>query len=279
MSYKVAFREIQTDPNIVVVGVGGTGSLVADGLCRLFTKTDANIMLVDYDRVEEHNLLRQNFYPGDVGKFKSQVIAERLARFYGRPIGYSVFPFEKDLLDEHWGVGMIKKPGNLIILGCTDQAESRQRIAESISWQNCWIDAGNGYQSGQVLIGNTVDKNLLKESFNIGQHSVIRLPAPSLQLPSLLIPPASPETPRDCAEAIEDNSQSPVINQAMATIMLDILWKLITDRLNYMGVYIDLESGALQYVPAMPVTIARMLSMKESELFQNRCALGARYHL
>lgn len=278
MSYTVSFREVQ-EPTIVVVGVGGTGSLVADGLCRLFTKTDIAIILVDYDRVEEHNLLRQNFYPGDVGKFKSQVIAERLARFYGRPIGYSVFPYEKGLLDERWGAGMTKQAMRLIILGCTDQAESRRRIAESIDWQNCWIDAGNGYHSGQVLIGNTNDKAHLKESFVIDEHRVIRLPTPSLQLPALLIPPASPEKPRDCAEAIEDNYQSPIINQAMAMLMLDFLWKLLTDKLTYMGAYIDLDAGTLQYVPAMPVTIARMFSMKETELFQNRCSLGARYHL
>ncbi|MDD5513416.1 MAG: ThiF family adenylyltransferase [Candidatus Omnitrophica bacterium] len=279
MSYTVSFREVQSEPTIVVVGVGGTGSLVADGVCRLFAKTETKIMLIDYDRVEEHNLLRQNFYPGDVGKFKSQVIAERLARFYGRPIGYSVFPYEKDLLNENYGAGFIKQAINLIVLGCTDQAESRRHIAESITWQNCWIDAGNGYQSGQVLIGNTVEKDHLKESFSISEHRVIRLPAPSLQLPALLIPPAKPETPRDCAEAIDDNSQSPVINQAMATLMLDVLWKLITDKLTYMGIYLDLEAGTLQYVPATPMTIARMFSMKESELFQNKCALGARYHL
>nr|MDD5701374.1 hypothetical protein [Dehalococcoidales bacterium] len=183
-----------------------------------------------------------------------------------------------DLLDERTSIGM-KKAIRLIVLGCTDRAESRRRISESIGWQNCWIDAGNGYQSGQVLIGNTTDKAYLKESFVIDEHRVVRLPAPSLQLPALLIPPSKPEKPLECAEAVEDNSQSPIINQAMATLMLDILWKLLTDKLTYMGAYIDLAAGTLQYVPAMPVTIARMFSIKESELFQNRCALGARYRL
>ena len=39
----------------------------------------ATIVLVDHDRVEPHNLLRQNFYPEDVGRFKSQALADRLA--------------------------------------------------------------------------------------------------------------------------------------------------------------------------------------------------------
>jgi hypothetical protein len=46
-----------------------------------------------------------------------------------------------------------------------------------------------------------------------------------------------------------------------------------------MAAYINLEAGSLQYVPAMPVTVARMFSIKESELFKNKCALGARYHV
>ena len=48
-----------------------TGGYVAEGLCRLFQGREAAIVLVDHDRVEPHNLLRQNFYPEDVGRFKS----------------------------------------------------------------------------------------------------------------------------------------------------------------------------------------------------------------
>jgi len=87
MSYTVDFGQVQENPTIVIVGVGGTGSLVADGICRLLKGSDIKIILNDYDIVEEHNLFRQNFYAGDVGRFKAQVLAERLARQYGREIG------------------------------------------------------------------------------------------------------------------------------------------------------------------------------------------------
>jgi hypothetical protein len=116
MSYIVEFSEMERNPTIVVVGVGGTGSLVSDGLCRLLKGTDITLLLDDFDIVEEHNLYRQNFYAGDVGKFKSQVIAERLARQYGRPIGYSVFPFEKDIFDSEMDHGMISKRMNMLIM-------------------------------------------------------------------------------------------------------------------------------------------------------------------
>ena len=282
MSY-VFSPDRMDSPTIVIVGVGGTGSLVADGMCRLLKGTAARLFLVDYDRVEEHNLRRQSFYAGDVGKFKAQVLAERLAGQYGRPIGYSIFPYEKDMFDEEFGTMGIRKAGSLLIIGCTDKAESRQKIAESITRRsvvgNCWVDSGNGYHSGQVLIGNVNKKEELKDSFEINGKEVYWLPSPSLQLPSLLIPPTVPEKPRDCAEAVSDNDQSPTINQAMATLVLDVTWKLLSQKLTYMGAYIDLDVGTLQYVPAAPLTVSRMFGMKVDELMCNKCALGARYHV
>lgn len=81
---------IQTPPSdstLVVVGCGGTGGFVAEGLCRLLIgKEKYQIVLIDHDRVEEHNLRRQNFFAGDIGKFKSQALADRLSRQYGRKI-------------------------------------------------------------------------------------------------------------------------------------------------------------------------------------------------
>ena len=86
-------RFLLDNPWITVVGCGGTGGFVAEGLCRLFTGRPATIVLVDHDRVDPHKLLRQNFYREDVGRFKSQALADRLAGAYGRPVGYSVYPF------------------------------------------------------------------------------------------------------------------------------------------------------------------------------------------
>ena len=63
----------------------------------------ATIVLVDHDRVEPHNLLRQNFYTEDVGRFKSQALADRLARAYRRPVGYSVYPFREEDSQSRWG--------------------------------------------------------------------------------------------------------------------------------------------------------------------------------
>jgi hypothetical protein len=238
-------------------------------------------MLVDFDRVESHNLLRQNFFAGEIGKFKSQALAERLSRQYGRRIGYSVMPFERDMFDEPMGAGMYHKAMSLIIIGCVDTAEARRSITDSMTanWNNWWLDAGNGHHSGQVLLGNTGQPDGLKESFDIASRMVSKLPLPSLQLPALLIPPVEKPRPRDCAELIEDDEQSPTINQAMAMLVVDFIYRLLIGRLTNMGAYIDLDSGTLQTVPATPAIVARMCGLKVREMIANKCGLGARYHL
>ena len=280
MTYTVSLASNES-PKLVIVGCGGTGSLAAEGLCRLLIHSDLTLMLVDFDRVEPHNLLRQNFFAGEVGKFKSQALAERLSRQYGRKIGYSVMPYERDMFDEPMSAGMYHKAMALIIIGCVDTAEARRSIADSMNanWNNWWLDAGNGHHSGQVLLGNTGQPDGLKESFDMASHTVTKVPLPSLQLPALLIPPVEQTRPRDCAEAIENDEQSPTINQAMAMLVVDFVYRLLSGTLTNMGAYIDLDAGTLQTVPATPMIVSRMSGLKVSELMANQCGMGARYHL
>ena len=265
MSYTVTLTDSMDAPKIVVVGCGGTGGFVVEGLCRLLANSDLDLLLVDHDRVEPHNLLRQNFFEGDVGKFKSQALAERMARQYGRPVGYSVYPYDRDLLNEATGIGMRQIKG--IIIGCVDNADARRSIAERIQWGDWWLDAGNGHQSGQVLIGNTSSVDGLQEAFEEKGQTVAHLPVPSLQLPALLHPPTKPVTRElDCAEEVEDEEQSPTINQMMATLVLEFMYRLLKGTLTWMGTYIDLEAGTLSTVPAEPETVARMFGLKVATL-------------
>lgn len=262
-----------------MVGCGGTGGFLAEGLCRILANIDLDLLLIDHDRVEPHNLRRQNFFEGDVGKFKSQVLAERLAVQYGRRIGYSVYPYDRDILNDRTAIG--RRVARGLIIGCVDTPHARKLIHDSLDWNDWWLDAGNGFQSGQVLIGNTKEVSGLEEAFDDIGHTVLKLPMPSLQLPSLLAASTSPApAQQDCAEAVEDNAQSPVINQAMATLALDFVYKLLTGRLTWMGAYLNLEAGTLQAVPAEPVIIARMFSVKVDTLIGKlKCSLGHRYYM
>lgn len=266
MGYKVTIGTRQKSA-VCVVGCGGTGSFISEGLCRILPP-EMPLLLIDHDRVEPRNLKRQNFYIGDLAKFKAQALGERLSRLYRRGVAYSVLPYKRDLLHTRLpGIGYSMNAA--LIIGCVDNVSARHRLSE-LQYDDWWIDSGNSYQSGQVLIGNTTSKDLLKNCFDEGLQLVNRLPAPNIQLPGLMAPNVTPEPSRSCAEAVESEDQSPVINQIMANLVLDMVYKLLRGELSIMGAYIDLESGTLSTVPADPVTVARMISVKVDTLMVSK---------
>lgn len=269
-SWKISNKRLKPQPTIMVVGCGGTGGFVAEGLCRLLVGKKADIILVDHDRVERHNLRRQCFYESDMGKFKSQALAERLSRLYGREIVFSVCPYSREL-DL---TGNNQRTHVDIIIGCVDNAAARESIDDTdMSW-SWWIDAGNGEHSGQVLIGS-VGGSLLPGRFNDRfarsftlSGEVVHLPKPTIQQPSLLAPVPKPKRQIDCAQAVESDEQSPVINQAMAMLVLEMVSRFLAGTLDYMGVYIDLDAGTMSRVPVTPREVARLMGIKERHLME-----------
>lgn len=256
-------------PTVAIVGCGGTGGFVAEGVCRLLHGREARISLVDYDRVEPHNLFRQAFYEGNVGEFKAQVLAERLCRNYGREIGYSVYPWTKESHLRLFGYGT----GGLI-LGCVDNPAARRAIADGYSdgysssvmnlpmfpW---WVDAGNSEHSGQVRVGNA--KSPVRAFYKEGICT--HLPLPTVQEPGLLLPAPEPEAPvLDCAEAVAAGDQSVTINQAMATLVLEMVARILMGNLTYLAALIDLELGFMRTIPVGPATVARMTGQDEQTL-------------
>ncbi len=256
------------DPTVVIVGCGGTGSFVADGVCRLLHGRAARIILIDHDRVEPHNQFRQAFYAGDVGQFKAQVLGERLARNYGREIGYSVYPYAQEFHQNLFRYGS----GGGLIIGCVDNPAAREAIAAGYKEWNgqrrqtfpWWLDAGNSEHSGQVRIGNTTDPT---KAFYQREGICSHLPLPTVQEPGLLLPAAEPVAPpQDCAEAVAAGDQSATINQAMATLVLEMVSRIMMGNLTYMAALIDLELGFLRTIPVDPPTVARITGQETKAL-------------
>src|SRR5512139_4228664 len=64
--------------HVVVLGVGGVGSFTAEALVRAGV---GRVTLVDGERVDETNANRQlHALEGEFGRFKAEVVAERLRR-------------------------------------------------------------------------------------------------------------------------------------------------------------------------------------------------------
>jgi hypothetical protein len=229
--------------HVTLIGCGGTGGYAAEGLCRVLPP-EADLILIDHDRVEERNLIRQNFFSCDLGKFKSEVLAERLSARYDRRVGFSLMMISD--LD-------IKLPG--IVVGCVDNGLARGDIAEKCKsgltpgygYESWWVDSGNGENYGQVLIGNHREAAYFADT---GWCYV--LPLPTIQRPELLYQlPAQP----GCAQI----EQGPTINQAMAFLVVEVVRRIIEGSCEWMQLYLDLEAGALRPVYAIPDSLRGIL--------------------
>ena len=122
-------------PAITVVGVGGTGGFVADRLARILPPT-IGLILIDMDRVEEHNLNRQSFSAADIGQFKSEAMAKRLASRYQRPCNTVFFRSAQRIYPA-------------IVVGCIDNGLARQAIADRIRDGQCGWIRGMAVTSGR----------------------------------------------------------------------------------------------------------------------------------
>ena len=261
MPYYLDNAFLLDDPWITVVGCGGTGGFVAEGLCRLFQGRKATIVLVDHDRVEPHNLLRQNFYAEDVGRFKSQALADRLARAYRRPVGYSVYPFrEEDSRPNGQRYPGLPAYGDCLIIGCADNAAARRAMAECLPGDpRRWlIDAGNDTNWGQVLVGNVAEPVTLHEPPFTGETCHLA-PAPTLQRPDLLTAVSTRPPDVDCAAALDLTDQDPTINQMMASLVLQVVRRMAAGTCPFMGLYLDMEQGTVTPTYATPETVARVV--------------------
>lgn len=247
---------------VVLVGCGGTGGFLAEAVCRLLIGRRSQLYLVDPDRVELHNVARQAFDVSDVGRFKSEVLAQRLVHRFQREVGYSVLPYDRELHARVFG----DAPGDLrLVLGCVDNAAARRAIAATLDVPTSyasrtsrvwWLDCGNGRNSGQVLLGNATQPDALRRAFVSAQQICRSLPAPSLQRPDLMQSPPESTPQPDCAEAVVAAEQGPTINQVVASIAASYVEKLLAGTCGWMASYFDLNVGTLRCLPADPKHVA-----------------------
>ena len=264
MPYYLDNQFLLDNPWITVVGTGGTGGFVAEGLCRLFQGRDATIVLVDHDRVEPHNLLRQNFYPGDVGEFKSKALADRLVQAYNRPVGYSVYPFREECRPQGSRYPGLSSHDGLII-GCADNAAARRAMAECLPGDPCrWlIDAGNDTNWGQILVGNVAEPVVLEEPPFTGDTCHLA-PAPTLQRPDLLTAVSTRPPDVDCAAALDLTDQDPTINQMMASLVLQVVRRMVAGTCPFLALYLDMDLGTVAPSYVTPEAVARLVGRDDA---------------
>jgi PRTRC genetic system ThiF family protein len=222
-------REYIFDPpyrlnQIVVVGLGGTGSQVARCIARLLYHRQQKgqyipqVLFVDPDVIESHNVGRQMFTPADVGNAKAMTLAKRFNLALGLDIVWSTDP-----LDSARHI----QPGALVC-GCVDNHQARAEIARA--GEVVWLDAGNGYDSGQVSIGNSGDREQVFQGLHRAQEGHCRyLPHAGLLFPALLEPEPeeNPAAALSCAERVMRDEQQVFVNDFIASILTQYVYRLL----------------------------------------------------
>src|SRR5690606_31117898 len=101
------------------------------------------------------NVGRQMFTSADVGQYKAELLARRLNYALGLNIHYRNDAFDHQWFESQTDFGRhVGSRFSLLLVGAVDNHEARQELAKVDS---CWIDCGNHFSSGQVVIGNTRD--------------------------------------------------------------------------------------------------------------------------
>lgn len=215
------FMHLQT---VTVVGLGGTGSQVARSLARviydmrrarLHTPT---VVFIDPDVVEEKNVGRQMFAAGDITQNKSRVLARR----FNQALGLEIEAIDQPLDARRH----IERHGNLVV-GCVDNHLARRELAKV---EGIWLDAGNHFDSGQVCVGNSADRDTLLRHLKGDQHGKYRyLPSPALLFPQLLEPEPQPvpQPALSCADLVAGGEQHLLINDLIACVVAGYLYKLL----------------------------------------------------
>jgi PRTRC genetic system ThiF family protein len=215
---------------IILVGLGGTGAQIARSVARLaYDMGRARlhvpaIRFVDPDRVEERNIGRQLFSYGDLGQNKARCLAAR----FNAALGLSIAAVDQPFNAEHH----VAHAQSTLLIGAVDNEQARSELAKAKN--AIWCDAGNHTNSGQVILGNTDDLDLMLRYIDGKDGIYTHLPNAALLFPQLLEPepapqaaPEPPDTGLSCGALTALGEQSLFVNDLLASIAAQYLWRIL----------------------------------------------------
>ena len=222
---------------LYLVGVGGTGSYLAQSLAKLVAgyQLDLEVVLVDPDAVEEKNIFRQNFHAYEIGLPKAEALSLRLNQQFGTSFSFYVGD----------GVSLLTNSSSYrrLVVTCVDSVAVRRKVKE----ESLWLDTGNGRDFGQVIFGTTGRVKALKKvqkEWTKTPH-VEELPSPKRKCGAW-----SEEEQQDVAPSCADmtffSEQGVFINEWSASAALNILFQiLVKGQVSTPAIYFNCEQGRM----------------------------------
>lgn len=227
----------------LMIGAGGNGSELFDGLTKIHNALLAlghpglHVTVMDDDIVAEHNIVRQRFWPHEVGVHKSIALVHRANMLLGTD--WTALPYR--FTQEH-----IASLGKFeLIITAVDTLTPRKLIAGACNSatqqriRNClWLDMGVEKKQAQVVLGALSDGHLNDPLPNITAH-----------YPAILTQEERHSAP-SCSAAESLSRQDLFINEAVAGAASQLLWQCFRrGDVPWNGVVIDLDTGFQQAIP------------------------------
>ena len=272
-THRIHSELLERQVRVLVVGCGGTGSAVVNGLPYLHQSLLAHghpgglhVTVLDGDTVSPTNCVRQPFARSEVGLNKAIVLVNRLNLFWGlkweaipaylRP-GTSISrSYSGDDLRAH------------IVVGCVDTRAARATIRDAVGkWSTVsyWLDLGNNADSGQFILGEPLNER--------NRRAKLRLRSAAELLPEIVDPNLDNDGEPSCSSAEALERQEPFVNSTLAQHALALLARLFRyGTVCYHGGFICLSMGVSGRL-LIDASLWRRLQRRAARL--NRAGHGA----
>lgn len=234
----------RTQINVVVIGAGGNGTHMLNGLTsmhkalRAFDFTGLHVTLIDPDTISESNLARQSFYPSDLGLNKATTLINRYNLAHN--LTWKAEPrhvTEEDLRNCD------------IVITCVDNRAARalvhKTVTQSHNFVAYWLDLGNSSNTGQVILGSPHNA--------VNPRSRTRLRTSAEIWPSIVNTSLPEDDTPSCSTIEALDRQDLFINNTLATTALNMLWQLFRHgTLDHHGAFINTSTSHVTPIYALP---------------------------
>lgn len=182
------------------------------------------LILVDGDKIEPKNTLRQNFANSDIGKNKAQVLAERYAGGFGMPVRYLTEFIDKATL-KNLIVPTVGRIPLTLIIDCLDNKRTRKIISEVVSLYSAtldWLSLGNDKDTGQLVFTS-------ESVFGSKARSIVTL-FPEDYTAEALAAEEAEANAQNCAVVTISQPQTIAINHMGAMVAVNYLYQMFFDK-------------------------------------------------
>lgn len=211
-AFKAPSGWLSSPIKVVVIGAGGNGSEVADCLAQFHHAIRSlghphglKVTIIDDSIVRESNLVRQRFWPCDLGQYKAVSLANRYNLMLG--VQWEGLPYRFPCAETEKAIEKAD-----LIISAVDLPSARVAIGK-LKVKAMWLDLGNDARHGQIVFGAIEAK--------------LRQVYPNVLDAYPEIPTLADDTSKSCSVAESLRSQDCLINRSVSTAGMAILWELL----------------------------------------------------